>query len=124
MRSGAQATPSRSFVFRRLPGLPLSFRALRAPSPARLWTGIFIFWTLLISGIAGSPGIQQSIRLKSLLSAKETQVHILQDELKKLQLDAEELEKNRNTQHREIRRILGYSAPDEIIFDFSSGERL
>jgi hypothetical protein len=47
----------------------------------------------------------------------------LQQELQKLQLDAKELESNRTAQLREIRRVLGYAATDEMVFDFSSTEQ-
>jgi cell division protein FtsB len=41
-----------------------------------------------------------------------------------LQAEAELLEKNKLAQQREIRRVLGYVASDEIVFDFSSAEGL
>jgi hypothetical protein len=36
-----------------------------------------------------------------------------------LKADADQLEHSKLVQQREIRRVLGYAADDEIIFDFS-----
>ena len=92
---------------------------LRSPSPTQLWIAVFLVWSLSLTGIIGVPGIFHSLRLKSLLASKQGQVTQLQSELKLLQQEALELEKNKVTQQREIRRVLGYAAPDELIFDFS-----
>ncbi len=99
---------------------------LRAPRPNTLWLGVFGAWALFLSGafasFVGSPGIIQAIRLKSLLSSKEAQTSRIRADIAKLQTENQQLEKNKAVQQREIRRVLGYAAPDELIFDFSSGE--
>jgi len=64
----------------------------------------------------------QLFRLKGLLHTKEAQVEQLKNQVERLELDSELLEKNRIAQQREIRRVLSYTAEDEIIFDFSSEE--
>ncbi len=93
-------------------------------TPNRVWLVIFGLWALFLSGVlngfGGSPGIVQAIRLKSLLAAKDGQVKQIETEIQRLEHEASLLEKNRVIQHREIRKVLGYAAANEIIFDFSS----
>jgi len=92
------------------------------PSLNQRWLMIFGLWILFLSGalpqFVGSPGIIQALRLHALLKTKEQQRIQLHDELKKLQTEAALLEQNRYFQEREIRKVLGYAAADEIIFDF------
>lgn len=102
-------------------------RTVRAAwlTPARLWSAILLLWSVLLTGIltpfVGSPGVIQAIRLQDLLDSRQKQVDQLQDQIRDLQLQAEALRDNRVLQQREIRRVLGYAASDELIFDFSSG---
>lgn len=95
-------------------------------TPGRLWTFLFGLWGLFLSGalanFVGSPGVIQAVRLKSLLASKQQHVVRMQDELKRLQAEAVQLDKSKVVQQREIRRILGYAAADEIIFDFTDSE--
>jgi cell division protein FtsB len=101
---------------------------LNRATPAKVWIGIFCLWGLFLSGwmagFIGSPGILQAARLNHLLSAKQDQVDELQETIHRLETESVLLEKNRLVQQREIRRVLGYAAPDELIFDFSSQEKL
>jgi hypothetical protein len=96
-------------------------------TPNKLWLTLFGLWLMLLTGIlasfVGSPGIVQAIRLKNLLEIKNEQLSRAQEELKKLQADSALLEHNRYAQAREIRKVLGYAAHDELIFDFSSGDQ-
>ncbi|MEK6704741.1 MAG: hypothetical protein AABZ06_03050 [Bdellovibrionota bacterium] len=89
----------------------------------KIWLAIFGLWLIFISGIpsglTGSPGLIQLISLKGLLNAKEQQVIQLKDEVTRLEVQSTLLEKSHIAQRREIRRTLGYAAPDELIFDFS-----
>jgi cell division protein FtsB len=93
-------------------------------TPNRVWLSVFGLWMLFLSGalvsIVGSPGILQLIRLDNLLVSKRTQIAQLQDDIRRLNSEAVQLEKNPLVQMREIRRVLGYAGPGEIIFDFSS----
>lgn len=97
-------------------------------NPHRVWLGLFGVWSFLltgvISGFIGGPGALQAIRLENLLHAKYTKMNALQNQLTGLQSEAEEIEKSAVVQQREIRRVLGYAAPDELIFDFSEGSSL
>jgi cell division protein FtsB len=94
----------------------------------RLWLVLFGFWLFFLSGIpAGlthSPGMLQSFRLKKLLASKVAQGAKMEKEIHLLDTERTQLEKNRMVQEREIRRVLGYAASDEIIFDFSAADRL
>jgi cell division protein FtsB len=82
-------------------------------------------WLIFLSGFlapfVGSPGIVQAIRLHGLLDAKQDQMQHIEDQIRQLEAEALRLEKSSVVQEREIRRVLGYAAGDEIIFDFGSG---
>jgi cell division protein FtsB len=94
-----------------------------ALSASSVWVLVFALWSLFLSGamasFVGSPGVLQLVRLKSLLATKHATLAQIQDDLKRLQSDAVLLEKSRPLQQREIRRVLGYAAEGELIFDFS-----
>ncbi len=100
--------------------------ALKVYSIHWRWLTLFGLWLLFLSGFfanfLGSPGVLQSIRLQNLLQMKRKQLSQVQDELKKLQIESSLFDSNRNIQEREVRRVLGYAANDEIIFDFSDPE--
>jgi len=93
-------------------------------TPLRLWLGIFTLWLVFLSGVlasyVGSPGILQFFQLQRLKEARQTNADQLQAQLRRIEADSDRLEKSPVAQHREIRRILGYAAPDELIFDFSA----
>ena len=97
-------------------------------SPHRIWLGIFGVWAFILtgalSGLIGSPGAIEAIRLQNLLHAKSARLDKIQGQVNDLQAEAEQLEKSPAVQQREIRRVLGYAAPDELIFDFGSGNAL
>lgn len=88
----------------------------------KIWIGIFGLWLILLSGVlvnrVGSPGILQALRLKSYLDSQVLQTQKLEEELKRLQSEARLLSVSRVAQHREIRRVLGYAAEDELVFVF------
>ncbi len=92
-------------------------------TPSQKWLILFSSWLLFLSGIlttfAGSPGVLQAIRLKSLLDDKSAHLESAKLELQKLQTEIHLLENNRFAQIKEIHRVLGYTASDEIIFDFT-----
>ncbi len=91
------------------------------------WITLFGLWLLLLSGLLvnfiGSPGILQAIRLRNLLQSKTEQLHSMRQELEKTKSESHELETSRSAQIREIRRVLSYAAPDELVFDFSSPDQ-
>jgi hypothetical protein len=97
-------------------------------TPGRVWTVVFAFWGLFLSGVVanfiGSPGIIQSLRLASLLQSKQQLVVQMQGDVKRLQLESVQLEKSKVVQQREIRRVLGYATSDEIIFDFAGSDTI
>ena len=101
----------------------LSFSPSRM-TPNRLWLAIFSLWLFLLSGVfhgffGGSPGIFQWAQLRGLLSDRQTELEKAQLDIAKLDADSAALETDRAVQEREIRRVLGYTSKDEIIFDFS-----
>jgi hypothetical protein len=101
--------------------------AISSPiSPNQIWIGIFGIWMVFLSGILnpfiGSPGMLQSMQLQRILNHKQHQIDAAENQLIALQEDSMRLEKNSLTQEREIRRVLGYAAPNELIFDFSADE--
>jgi hypothetical protein len=81
----------------------------------------------LLSGVlancVGSPGILQAVRLRNYLGTKKDQLVVIQEEVKKLHLESLQLEHSRIAQEREVRRVLGYAASDEIIFDFNTTDQ-
>ena len=87
-----------------------------------------MLWLLFLTGafasIVGSPGIVQAVRLRNLLMSKQKSLDEIKTEVAKLQKEANDLEKNRAIQLREIRRVLGYASPDEIVFDFTEPGKL
>lgn len=97
-------------------------------TPRRVWLGVFALWALFLTGvlspIGGGPGVLQAWRLYALDDNKDAQIAELESEIEQLGRDAERLEKSRVAQEREIRRVLGYAAPDEIIFDFTAADRI
>ena len=91
------------------------------------WLVIFALWLAFLSGtfvrFIGSPGILQAVRLNSLLDSKTKLLSQVQEDSEKLKLEAGLLEKSRSEQRREIRKVLGYAAHDEIVFDFSQNDQ-
>jgi hypothetical protein len=100
--------------------------AARKISPNRIWILIFGIWLVFLSGVlnplTGSPGVLQAVQLQRILNNKLTQIDVAENQLIALQEESTRLEKNPLTQEREIRRVLGYAAPSELIFDFSADE--
>lgn len=69
--------------------------------------------------MSGSTGLLQLVELKNFLEIKQHESETLRERLKSLEEASLLLENNRAAQLREIRKVLGYIAPDEIVFDFS-----
>lgn len=83
---------------------------------------------ILLSGIlndvAGSPGVMQAVRLRGLLQSRNLELARIEEQMAHLQQEIQKLENNPIIQEREIRRVLGYAAQDEIIFDFNQNNAL
>lgn len=96
---------------------------LRRIGPHPFWIGLFGLWTVFLSGVLTpvfrDPGVIQLMRLRQLADEKRDQISRYETELLQLQEDAALLEKNRLVQQREIRKVLGYAAPGDLIFDFT-----
>lgn len=93
-------------------------------NPHRVWLALFGVWMLLLTGLLNpwleGPGLVQWWRLESLLSQKHSRLAEIENEVLALSSEQVRLERSGATQQREIRRVLGYVRPDEIIFDFSA----
>ena len=97
--------------------------------PLRVWTLLVFAWLSILSGVFfsygfGPPGIRQWMRLRSGIAQKQAELARADAESTALEEECTKLEKSRVHQEKEIRRVLGYAASDELIFDFSSEERV
>lgn len=94
--------------------------------PHRFWLGVFGFWLILLSGVltpwTGGPGLLQWRRLETLLSQRQAQLQDLERQVLALSAEQVLLQRSTAAQQREIRRVLGYVRPDEMVFDFSVPE--
>jgi cell division protein FtsB len=99
---------------------------MKKMTPPKAWACVFAVWAVLLSGVAaqfvGSPGVIQAVRLKNLLASQQADLESEWKEVTRLQDEARYLEKSKVVQQREIRRVLGYAASDEIIFDFTGSD--
>ena len=98
-------------------------------TPKRLWQFLFAVWWVFISGAVhtlfrvGPPGVLQAVRLQMLLTERQQESGRIRGEIDRISTEIQRLENNRVALEREIRRVLGYAAPDELIFDFSASDR-
>jgi hypothetical protein len=96
-------------------------------TPTRLWLGVFGVWLLFLSGLltplTGSPGVGQLVRLSGLLDLKRQELTRSEDDLHSLQVQAEGLENSPAVQEDAIRRVLGWVAKDEFVFEFPASGR-
>ncbi len=90
----------------------------------RVWIAVFGIWLVLLSGIlnrwTSSPGMLQWWSISRLASARHETVAQIETRIMELSSEQTRLEKSPVAQRREIRRVLGYLASDEILFDFSA----
>ncbi len=68
----------------------------------------------------GSPGVWQALQLRLLLDQRNATRTKLEKEMTAVEDEVSRLEKNAFVQERQIRRVLGYTGADEIVFDFAS----
>jgi len=84
----------------------------------------FGVWLLILTGAfnrwTGGPGLIQWFRIHRIVEKKQAKLAELESEVMALSTEQVRLERSPVAQRREIRRVLGYLAPDEILFDFSS----
>lgn len=97
-------------------------------SHRRFWVGAFLVWLISLSGgllrfQIGMPGLLQWSQLKGELSDRRTDLASIDAEILVIDQESRRLERSRAAQEKEIRRVLGYVAEDELIFDFSSASR-
>jgi cell division protein FtsB len=104
---------------------------MKKPTPNQVWIVLFSVWGLILTGTLASvlgsfvaPGVLQAVRLQNLLQSKTVQLEKIQAHINDLQTSAELIEKSPISQQREIRRVLGYAASDEIVFEFSSNQSI
>ncbi|MCM0605676.1 MAG: septum formation initiator family protein [Xanthomonadaceae bacterium] len=94
----------------------------------KVWMVVFGLWILILTGIftpfTDTPGLTQWMRLRSLLNQKRQKIAELDGRHEYLSLEVERLEKSAAHQEREIRKVLGYVAPGELIFDFSQNTQI
>ncbi|MFZ9595715.1 MAG: FtsB family cell division protein [Bdellovibrionia bacterium] len=87
------------------------------------WLIFFGIWSLILSGVGsrwiGPPGVWQALELQGLFKLREMDLKTAEAQKQALEQEILLLEKNRFVQEREIRRTLGYSAADELIFEFT-----
>lgn len=92
--------------------------------PHPFWAAFFGLWIVFLSGVLtplfNTPGMIQLLRLRRVADEKQDQVNRYETELLQLQEEAALLERNRLAQQREIRKVLGYAAQGDLIFDFTS----
>jgi hypothetical protein len=103
-----------------------SFSKDRLYSGHVLWVLFFMLWGVFLSGMLekklGAPGIWQAVELKNLLNQKKKILTHYKTAEENLSYQRQGLLEDSGVQEREIRRVLGYAAQSEIIFDFGGSE--
>lgn len=79
-----------------------------------------MFLSGILTPFFKAPGLVQLLNLRQLSDERRDEVGRYETELLQLQEEAALLEKNPVVQKSEIRRVLGYAAPGDLIFDFTS----
>ena len=86
------------------------------------WVGFFAIWLLLLSGTLpyqeNRPGVLQVFELKKHLQSQESSLTELDQRVHDTQKEIDEFNKNTVLQEQEIRRVLGYTAKNELVFYF------
>ncbi len=92
----------------------------------RLWLGFFGIWILILLGVphfmTGAPGLFQYFQMGRAIDQRKSQLKELESQRDRLERENLALSTNPYVQQREIRRVLGYARPGELIFDFSTGK--
>ena len=91
------------------------------PFVHRVWIGLFALWALVLTGVfsqfTSTPGVWQAWQLERMVDNREEQLAQLEARTQQLERDRKLLETSPVAQEREARRVLGYVAPDELVFD-------
>ena len=123
VRSGSSSGVSKANVRVRPRSATLAKKPDQPVRRTKVWLAFLAVWLAALSGGAapwtGTPGVLQTLHLRSLLGSKQAEQAQLQTQIDTLREEAGLLEHSKAVQHREIRRVLGYAAEDEIIFDFA-----
>ena len=86
------------------------------------WCGFFLLWLILLSGMlerwVGAPGLYQWLQVRSLVKETRNKGEEIEFELSRLDGLRKQLETNPAVQEIEIRRVLGYLRPNEIVFEY------
>lgn len=89
----------------------------------RAWIVFFGIWFLLLTGTLDTwfenPGIKQWHLLKEGVQKKRQEIVEVESDSELLKETAKQLQSNPAAQEREIRRVLGYLGPNEVVFEFS-----
>jgi len=72
-----------------------------------------------VTHLTGSPGIWQAHQLNLLLTEQRQKLQDVETESVRLDALITNMNTNMEFQEREVRRVLGYVASNEIVFDFS-----
>lgn len=91
------------------------------------WIVFFGLWFLFLTGFFEwfrpphqlSPGLWQAWQLRRYFHFKQKQERTLDEDIQSLQQKTEVLAHHPLAQEIEIRKVLGYAASDELIFDLS-----
>lgn len=92
----------------------------------KVWFGVFVIWGLLLSGLfvgmMKTPGVYQLYELRALYAERHEELVRTEARVDELEAQRKRLEDDPLVQEFEIRRILGYVSPDELVFDFSKAD--
>lgn len=89
------------------------------------WMIVFGGWIIVLTGglspfFSQNPGVLQANRLTALKQEKVKLLQNLESEIHGMKQELELIQSNRWFQEREVRRVLGFAAPNEIVFDFNT----
>ena len=94
--------------------------------PGLIWCLIFPLWLGFLSGLFPgkkiAPGIWQAMQLHAYLGQKNAELAEREASFADLDHEYRRLRDDPAVQETEVRRILGYVASDEVVFDFSEKE--
>ena len=98
-------------------------RRTKSRAPTLIWAALFGIWALFISGavlgLTGSPGVAQAFRLRSLLVDRRAELARIEESAGRMEGLKKELGTRAPAQEAEIRKVLGYAATGELVFEFS-----